>query len=112
MSLKTDFLDGANGFTQQMAGVFTAGQAFVTANLTTLQTQLQAAAAKGQLQFTVNVVTTQEPASLRLNGIYLDTYLAGIKHQLMSEEIYDYEVTLSLNTSDTTTTSIDFAFSF
>ena len=112
MSLKTDYLDGANGFTQQMAGVFSAGQTLVTDNLATLQSELQSAASKGLRNFTVNVITTFEPANLRLEGIHLDTYLSGIKSQLMSEEIYDYEVSLALNTSDTTTTSIDFTFSF
>lgn len=112
MSLKTDYFDGANGFTQQMAGVFADGQSFVTTNLTSLQTELQAAASKGLRKFTVTLVTTQEPANLRLKGTYLDTYFAGIRAQLMAEEIYDYEVELTLNTSDTTTTSVDFAFSF
>lgn len=112
MSLKTDYLDGANGFTQQMADVFTSGQTLVTDNLATLQTELQAAASKGQKSFTVNVTTAFEPANLRLKGTHLDTYLSGIKSQLLSEEIYDYEVELSLNTSDITTTSIDFKFSF
>ncbi len=112
MSLKTDYFDGANGFTTQMAGVFADGETFVTTNSATLTTELQAAAAKGLKAFTVNIVTAQNPASLRLEGIYLSTYLAGIEAQLAQEDIYNYEVTLSLNTADTTTTSIDFKFSF
>lgn len=112
MSLKTDYLEGANGFTQKMAAVFTAGQTLVTDNLATLQSELQANAAKGLKTFTVNVITTFEPANLRLEGTHLDTYLSGISSQLMVEEIYDYEVELKLNTSDLTTTSIDFNFTF
>ena len=112
MSLKTDYLDGANGFTQKMNDAFVAGQGFVTASSATLTTELQAAAAKGLEEFTVNILTTFEPANLRLNGIHQESYFAGITHQLGTEEIYDYEVTLSLNTSDTTTTSVDFNFKF
>ena len=112
MSLKTDYLDGANGFTQQMADVFAQGQALVTANLVSLQASLQEAASKGQKSFTVNLITTFEPANLRLEGLHLQTYLSGIRSQLLTEEIYEYEVALALNTSDLTTTSIDFNFTF
>lgn len=112
MSLKTDYLDGANGFTQKMNDAFVAGQGFVTTNLASLTTELQAAAAKGLKTFTVTLVTTFEPANLRLNGIHQQSYFAGIMNQLGAEEIYDYEVTLALNTSDQTTTSVDLKFSF
>ena len=112
MSLKTDYLDGANGFTIQMAGVFADGETFVTTNSGTLTTELQSAAAKGLKSFTVNIETNQNPSSLRLDGIYLSTYFAGIEAQLAQEDIYNYEVTLSLNTSDQTLTSVDFLFSF
>ncbi len=112
MSLKTDYLDGANGFTQQMAGVFAAGESFVTTNLATLTSELQTAASKGLKAFTVTILTTFEPANLRLEGTHLATYLAGIEAALADEEIFNYEALLSLNTTDATTTSIDFAFSF
>ena len=112
MSLKTSYLDGSNGFTQQMADVFAQGEAFVAANLTTLTNALQSAASKGQKKFLVTIETIFEPANLRLNGLHLQTYLAGIKAALASEDVYEYEVSLSLNTSLTTTTSIDFSFSF
>jgi len=112
MSLKTDYLDGANGFTQKMNDVFVAGQGLVTTNLATLTSELQAAAAKGLKEFTVTVLTTFEPGNLRLNGIHQQSYFAGIMNQLGAEEIYDYEVSLKLNTSDITTTSVDFKFSF
>ena len=112
MSLKTDYYDGVNGFNTKMGDVFTAGQAFVTANSASLTSELQTAAAKGLKTFTVNVVTTFEPANLRLEGTHMNTFFAGIEHQLGTEEIYEYEVLLTINTSDTTTTSIDFNFTF
>lgn len=112
MSLKTDFLDGSNGFTQQMADVFAQGKSFVVSNSATLTSALQTAASKGQRKFTVTIETTFEPANLRLNGLHLQTYLAGIQAALADEDVYNYEVSLALNTSLTTTTSIDFTFSF
>jgi hypothetical protein len=112
MSLKTDYLDGSNGFTQQMADVFDQGKAFVAANAGALTAALQLAASKGQKKFIVTLETSFEPANLRLNGLHLQTYLAGISTALADEDVYNYEVTLSLNTSVTTTTSIDFSFSF
>lgn len=112
MSLKTDYFDGPNGFNTKMNDVFVAGQGFVTTNSATLTTELQAAAAKGLKTFTVNIVTSFEPANLRLEGTHMNTYFAGIEHQLGTEEIYGYEVSLSLNTSDSTTTSVDFTFTF
>lgn len=112
MSLKTDYLDGSNGFTQQMADVFDQGKSFVAANMSALTSALQLAASKGQKKFVVTVETTFEPANLRLNGLHLQTYLAGIQAALADQDIYNYEVTLALNTSLTTTTSIDFNFSF
>jgi hypothetical protein len=112
MSLKTDYLDGSNGFTQQMADVFAQGGSFVVSNSTALAAALQTAASKGQKRFTVTLETNFEPANLRLNGLHLQTYLAGIQAALASEDVYNYEVTLALNTSLQTTTSIDFNFSF
>lgn len=112
MSLKTDYLDGSNGFTQQMADVFAQGELFVASNSVSLAAALQTAASKGQKKFTVTIETTFEPANLRLNGLHLQTYLAGIQAALASEDVYNYEVTLALNTSLQTTTSIDFNFSF
>ena len=112
MSLKTDYLDGANGFTRQMADVFAQGEALVALNSVVLVAALQSAASKGQKKFTVTVETSFEPANLRLNGLHLQTYLAGIQAALASEEVYNYEVSLALNTSQQTSTSIDFNFSF
>lgn len=112
MSLKTDYYDGANGFNTKMLDVFDAGVAFVTAQSAVLTAALQAAAAKGQKTFTVNILTTFEPANLRLNGIHQQTYFAGILNELGTQDIYNYEIALALNTSDATDTSVDFNFTF
>lgn len=112
MSLKTDYLDGATGLTQKMQNVFDQGVALVTTNLSALSSGLQTNAAKGLSSFTINIVTTFEPANLRLKGTHMNTYFAGIRAQLAAESIFDYEVSLELNTSDLTTTSIDFKFNF
>lgn len=112
MSLKTDYLDGVNGFTQQMADVFAQGQAYVTTNLSALTTELQSNAAKGNKKFKVTLLSPFEPANLRLKGLHMQTYFAGIRAALMAEDIYDYEVVIELNTADTTDTKIDLTFSF
>lgn len=112
MSLKTDYLDGANGFTQKMALVFAAGQQFVVNNRAALQAELETNAAKGNKTFTVTILTAFEPEFLRLAGIHMNTYFSGIKSGLLSEEIYEQEVSISLNTSDQIDTSIDLKFTF
>jgi len=112
MTLKTDFFDGATGLHTQMNDVFDQGAAFVTANLASLTSEMTTAAASGIINFTVSIESTFEPAALRLEGLHLQHYIAGIVAQLAIEDIYSHEVVISLNTSNTTTTSIDFAFSF
>ena len=112
MSLKTDYLDGVNGYTQKMLNVFSQGEQLVSDNLAALSSGLQTNAAKGLSTFTLNVLTTFEPANLRLKGTHMNTYFSGIRSALAAEGIFDYEVSLELNTSDLTTTSIDFKFSF
>jgi len=112
MSLKTDFFDGATGIHTKMNDVFDAGESFVTSSLAALTTAMTTQAAKGVTTFTTTLVTSQEPANLRLEGIYLSHYLAGIISQLAVEDVYSHEVSLALNTSDLTTTSIDFNFTF
>jgi endo-1,4-beta-mannosidase len=112
MSLKTDFYDGSTGFNEQMNDVFDQGEAFVTTNLATLTTELQSAAAKGLKTFKVTIVTAFEPQNLRLKGFHMKSYLAGIQSAMSAEDIYPYEVALSLNTEDTMETKIDFNFTF
>ena len=94
MSLKTDFLDGANGFTQQMADVFAQGQAYITANLTALTTELQTNASKGIKNFKVTLLSPFEPSNLRLKGLHMQTYFSGISAGLMTiaGEIYIFKL--------------------
>ena len=110
MSLKTDYLDGANGYTTKMAAVFAAGEQFVVDNRATLQSELEAQAAQGVKTFDVTVITVFETAYLRLEGNHMNTFFSGIKAGLFAEDIYEQEVSLSLDTSDTVTTSVIFSF--
>lgn len=112
MSLKTDYLEGSNGFTQKMANVFAQGELLVTSQVATLTTQLQSFSAQGLTKFTINLTGVFEPQNLRLKGIHMNTYFAGIRAALMAEDIYDYEVAIALNTSDTINTSVDLNFTF
>ena len=112
MSLKTDFLDGANGFTMQMADVFAQGEAFIALNLASITTQLQDNAGKGLKKFKITLLSPFEPANLRLKGLHMNTYFSGILAALLAEDIYTYEVAISLNTSDTIDTKIDLDFTF
>jgi hypothetical protein len=112
MSLKTDYLDGANGFTTKMANVFIQGESLITTNLAVLTTQLRTFSAQGVKKFTVNLTGVFEPQNLRLKGVHMNTYFAGIKAGLMAQDIYDYEVTVALNTADTINTSVDLTFTF
>jgi len=118
MSLREDYSGVCTGgFHDDMATVFQAGVDFVGTQASpgtayaTLSTALSNAALAGTKVFTVTVETTFEPNNLRLNGIHQQTYFAGIINALAAEGIYSMYVGLSLNTSQTTATSVDFAFS-
>lgn len=127
------YLDGGNEVELTVASPVTAGSTFDTtvapsgaltskslryssprpATYTTLLQGLQAAAAAGKSVFTVSVTTTDNPTYLRLKGNYLNAYFAGIYYALDKEGIFNtYEVSLSLDTSDTATTKVVFNFSF
>lgn len=112
MSLKTDYFDGLTGFNAKMSVVYDAGKAFVVTNSAILTSALQAAAASGKKSFIVTIDVPFEPSNLRLQGIHMKTFLAGIVEQMGTEDIYSYEVTPTLNTSDCLSTSIDFKFTF
>lgn len=45
-------------------------------------------------------------------NLLLQAYLAGIQDGMAAQQIYDYEVTVQLNVSDTITTSINMIFNF
>lgn len=83
------------------------GQAYVD-----LQTGLASAAAEGDTTFTITTLVSFAPSSLRLQGKYWETFVDGVKAGLGLEEIYEYEVDVLLNTSDTVITNIDFNFHF
>ena len=112
MTLRSDYFDGASGLNQQFADAFTAGSTFVTTNLATLSAGLITAASNGQTTFTVTMVTGYKNAALRLSGLIMKSYLAGISDALMTQGVYPFECTPALNVSSNTETSIDFKFTF
>jgi len=108
--------------TTALDGAYQAGKAYVTpvvgqtpasAAYILLQAGLAAAATAGKTNFTVTCeVSTPSPSSLRLLGRYWQAFRNGVLDSLSSENLYDWQVTLELNTSDTVVTSIDFVFDF
>lgn len=79
----------------------------------TLLQGLQAAASAGKSVFSVTVPTVDNPTYLRLKGNYLNAYFSGIYYALDKEGIFNtYEISLVLDTSDTTITNVIFNFSF
>lgn len=78
-----------------------------------LVSELQARASSGESKFSISIVTSDNPAYLRLNGTYLQAYLAGIYYALSSEGIFStYEVKLSLDLTDSANVKIKFEFIF
>jgi hypothetical protein len=112
MTLKTDFFDGATGIHSQMNDTFDLGVAFVVASAGTLTSAMTTSAASGVTTFTVTIETLDNPANLRLDGLYQQHYFAGIIKGLADEDVYSHEVSLALNTTNTTTTGVDFNFTF
>lgn len=83
------------------------------ASYATLLSGLQAAAAAGKSVFTITVTTTDNTTYLRLKGNYMKAYFAGIYYALNKEGIFNtYEVSLSLDTSQVSSTGIIFSFTF
>lgn len=112
MTLKDDYLEGASGFSDAMAAVLVAGEAFVTTNRSAILTNLQSAASAGKTSFTSTHVTSFETVNLRIEGTHMNTYFAGIIKAFAAEDIYSYEVTPALDVADTVTTSIILTFTF
>jgi hypothetical protein len=78
-----------------------------------LVSELQARASSGESRFSISIVTSDNPAYLRLNGTYLQAYLAGVYYALSSEGIFStYEVKLSLDLTDSANVKIKFEFVF
>lgn len=115
MSLKTDYFDGATGLQSKLNDAFDAGAAFVVTNTSALSAALIASAAQGQTKFTVSITTSFNPSYLRANkgdNLLRKAYFAGIESGLAAQDIYEYECSLALNTSDTVDTKVDFNFNF
>jgi len=111
MTLKTDYLDGATGLTEKMQAVFDAGVLFVsTDNIAAIKADLLVAASSGKSSFTSIHQTSFETVNLRLEGTHMDTYFAGIIKGFADEGIYSYEVSPSLDTSDTVDTFVILTF--
>lgn len=86
-----------------------------TGNYSTIRSALLNAAQAGQTAFVVTLTASYNPASLRANkgnNLLLKAYLAGIQKGLSDQQLYEYEVTPTLNVSDSVTTSIDLNFKF
>jgi hypothetical protein len=116
MSLKTDYFEGLTGLHAKCNEAFDAGVSFVAvSNLSTISNALVQAAAAGQTQFTVSLITSYQPAFLRGNkgnNLILKSYLAGIKKGLSDQDIFEFECTPNLNIADTVETKIDLVFNF
>lgn len=111
-TLKYEYLEGPTGLTDKMAAVFAAGEKFVLVdNRAAILADLQAAASAGKTSFTSTHLTYFETVNLRLMGRHMETYFAGIVKAFADENIYSYEVTPSLDTSDTSETSVILTFS-
>ena len=110
MSFKSDYLEGVTGLTQKMQAVFDAGDAWVVSNATAISTELKNQAAKGVSSFTLTLDVGFEPNNLKLKGMHMQTFFAGIQKAMADEEIYDYEVAPALNESDNTQLRIDLVF--
>lgn len=112
MSLKTDYLNGSTGFYEQMDDVYDQGETWVSSNTSNISAALIQNAAKGLRTFTVTLAVTFEPANLRLLGYHWLSFQAGVVSALAAQQIYDYECSVVLNTSDALATSIDLKFTF
>lgn len=112
MSLKTDYLNGADGFTQKMQDASQAGSDWVVTNRASIVTELMASAAKGLKKFTVTLDVVYESNNLRLEGLHWRSFQSGVISALIAEEIHAYEVEVKLNTSDNVVTKIDLVFDF
>lgn len=112
MSLKTDYLNGSDGFTQKMQDASQAGSDWVVTNRNDIVTELMSSAAKGLKEFTITLDVAYEPNNLRLQGLHWRSFQSGIISALIVEEIHAYEVNVKLNTSDNVVTKIDLVFDF
>jgi hypothetical protein len=111
----TQTLSGGNTGTASISQI-TAGTT-PTGNFTTLQTALVAAAAQGLTDFRVLVQGTGSGNAVFLryrNGHnqYLSAFFAGISYALAGQQIYDYQCSLTLDISTTSSANVIFNFHF
>lgn len=100
------------GYHLQMWDALENGESLITSNLATLQTSLRSNAVSGKSSFTISLETSYQVNNLKLKGPHFKSYSAGIKKALAEQGIYDYEVTVTLNTADSSVTKVDLAFNF
>ena len=120
MSLKDQFYDGATGLMLKLdaahdAGVTLVGTGTGVGQWDAIAAGLQANAANGLKTFTVTIPVTYNPSNLRANkgnNLVLKAFLSGVVEALSQQNIYDFECTPTLNTSDTVNTSVDLNFTF
>jgi hypothetical protein len=112
MSLKTDYLAGSTSITTKMDEAFVAGVTFIQTNRASLSSALAANAAAGKKVFEHRILVTLNVEYLRDTGLYRQCFFAGIKQELAEEDIFDFEVSLSLDTSQATSTKVIFNFTF
>jgi hypothetical protein len=89
-----------------------AGVTLITTNLATISTEMQNAAAQGKKTFTVTLVVSFQPDDLKLEGNLWSAYSSGVESQLIAEEVYSNEVSVTLNVSDTNQLQLDLNFTF
>lgn len=104
-------LGGTAAVNQVRAGVNPTG------NYATLQGSLVAAAAQGLNRFRILIQGTGTGNSTYLryrNGhnLYLSSFFAGVLQAMASENIYDYQVSLTLDISTNSSTNVIFNFNF
>ena len=109
MSLRTDYKGDID---TALALAKAAGVAIITDNLSTVTSEMQAAAAKGLTGFTVTLTVSFQPEDLRLEGNLWNAFTSGICEKLINEEIYNQEFTINLNTELQNETKVDLVFSF
>ena len=112
MTFRQDYYENSTGLNAQLIDAFTNGQTLVTTNATVISSALQTAASQGNTTFTVNLVTIFKPTALRLRGLLMDAYLAGVTQQLGTNNIFGFECIPALNTLDSMTLSVDLNFTF
>lgn len=110
MSLRTDY---TGAYDSKIAEARAAGLTLVgTTNLATITTEMATAAAAGLQTFTVTLAIGYQPQDIRAGGNLWEAFKSGCLQALAAEDIAGNEVTVTLNTSDTVTTSVDLNFTF